>query len=228
MRRFALSLLTVGSCCATLAAAAPVDEHIRGQIVSVRPDTLLVHTSDGLNVSIALNEGTHYLLVVPTNGDSIEPGSYIGTATKNTGSSQIALEVMIFPAAMRGINPGHFPYDRLPDTTVAGGATVASMMTNGDVEAVGVSAGGTVSTMMTNGDVAARASQNGLKKLTITYKGGQQTILVPPTAPIVKLVPMMVSGLAGGAFVFVDSARDGDSFTANLVAVGAEGLKPPF
>ena len=38
--------------------AAPVDEHIRGKIVSVTPDTLVVGTSSGTNVSLALNNPT--------------------------------------------------------------------------------------------------------------------------------------------------------------------------
>jgi hypothetical protein len=69
--------------------------------------------------------------------DKIEPGSYIGTATKEIGATQVALEVMIFPAAMQGLKAGHFDYDRLPDTTLSGGATTASKMTNGSVSADG-------------------------------------------------------------------------------------------
>jgi hypothetical protein len=100
--------------------AAPVDEHIRGKIISVTPDTLVVRTSSGTNVSLALNAETHYLQVVRSSLDKIEPGSYIGTATKDIGSTLVALEVMIFPTAMQGLNAGHFPYDPLPDTTISG------------------------------------------------------------------------------------------------------------
>jgi hypothetical protein len=208
--------------------AAPVDEHVRGKIVSVAPDTLVVRTASGNQVSLALNGETHYLRVVPSSLDQIEPNSYIGTATKDIGSAQVALEVMIFPAAMRGINPGHFPYDRLPDTTLSGGATTSSMMTNGSVAAVGVAPGASVNTSMTNGTVSASASQNSVKQLTVTYNGGQQLIVVPPTAPIVNLLPSAASDLSKGAYVFVDAAKDGHSLTAGLVAAGAGGLKPPF
>ena len=81
---------------------------------------------------------------------------------------------------------------------------------------------------MTNGNVSASGSQNGVKHLTVTYQGGQQTILVPPTAPIVNLVPGTISDLSKGTHVFVDAARDGRSLTAGLVAAGVGGLKPPF
>ena len=110
MKRFALTAVAGVLYCTGL-LAAPVDEHIRGKIVSVTPDTLVVRASSGANVSLALNAETHYLQVVRSSLDKIEPGSYIGTATKDIGSTLVALEVMIFPTAMQGLNAGHFPYD---------------------------------------------------------------------------------------------------------------------
>ena len=114
MKRLIVSAVTAALYCAAV-PAAPVDEHVRGTILSVTPETLTVRTSSGASVSLALNGETHYLQVVRSSLDKIEPGSYIGTATKDTGSTLVALEVMIFPAAMQGLNAGHFPYDRLPD-----------------------------------------------------------------------------------------------------------------
>ena len=227
MKRFALTAIA-GVLYCTGVLAAPVDEHIRGKIVSVTPDTLVVRTSSGANVSLALNAETHYLQVVRSSLDKIEPGSYIGTATKDIGSTLVALEVMIFPTAMQGLNAGHHPYDRLPDTTISGATTTTSKMTNGNVSAVTATPGGNVGTTMTNGNVSASASQNGVKQLTVTYEGGQQTVVVPPTAPIVNLLPGTVSDLSEGAYVFVDAAQNGSSLTAGLVAAGVGGLKPPF
>jgi hypothetical protein len=227
MKPFALTAVTGVLYCAVL-SAAPVDQHIRGKIVSIAPDTLVVRTSDGADISVGLNGGTHYLQVVPSSLDKIESGSYIGTATKNVGSTQIALEVMIFPAAMRGFNAGHFPYDRLPDTTLSGAPATASMMTNGNVATVTAPSARSVSTTMTNGDVSASASNGGVRYLTVTYHGGQQSVLVPPTAPIVQLLPETKAGLSKGAYVFVDAAQDGSSLTAGLVAAGVGGLKVPF
>jgi hypothetical protein len=228
MKRLIVSVVTATLYCAAV-PAAPVDEHVRGTILSVTPETLTVRTSSGASLPIALNGQTHYLQVVRSSLDKIEPGSYIGTATKDTGSTLVALEVMIFPAAMQGLNAGHFPYDPLPDTTLSGGTrTTASMMTNGNVSAVTASSAAKVGTTMTNGNVSASASRNGVKQLTVTYQGGQQTILVPPTAPIVNLLPGTISDLSKGTHVFVDAARDGSSLTAGLVAAGVGGLKPPF
>ena len=101
-------------------------------------------------------------------------------------------------------------------------------MTNGNVSAVTAPAAANVSTTMTNGNVSASSSKSGVKHLTVTYQGGQQTILVPPTAPIVNLLPGTIGDLSKGAFVFVDAAQNGNSLTAGLVAAGVGGLKPPF
>ena len=101
-------------------------------------------------------------------------------------------------------------------------------MTNGNVSAVTAPPAANVSTTMTNGDVSASGSQSGVKHLTVTYQGGQQTVLVPPTAPIVNLLPGTIADLSKGAYVFVDAAQNSGSLTAGLVAAGVEGLKPPF
>jgi hypothetical protein len=227
MKRLALTAVT-GVLCTAAALAAPIDQHVRGQIVSITSETLIVRSSTGADVSFALNGGTHYLRVAPASLDKVERGSYIGTPTKEIGSTQVALAVMIFPEALRGLNAGHFPYDRLPDTTVSSQTTVTSMMTNGNVSAVASPAPGNVDTTMTNGNVSASASSNGVKQLTITYAGGQQTVLVPPTTPIVKIVPGAVSDLSNGAYVFVDATQNGSALTAGLVMAGVGGLKPPF
>ena len=228
MQRLIVSAVLATLYCAAV-PAAPVDEHVRGTILSVTPETLIVRTSSGASVSLTLNGETHYLQVVRSSLDKIQPGSYIGTATKDVGSNLVALEVMIFPAAMKGLNAGHFPYDQLPDTTLADGTTTtASVMTNGDVSAVTAPPAANVNTTMTNGNVSASGSKNGVKHLTVTYQGGQQTILVPPTAPIVNLLPGSIGDLSQGAYVFVDTAQNGSSLTAGLVATGVGGLKPPF
>ncbi len=46
----------------------------------------------------------------------------------------MALEVVLFPEAMRGTGEGHYDWDMIPDHT-AGGAQVKSAMTNGTVKA---------------------------------------------------------------------------------------------
>jgi hypothetical protein len=209
--------------------AAPERARIRGTVSSVSPDTLVVHTTSGEDVPIMLGSGTKYLQVEKASLGDIDKDSYIGTATKSVGSMLVALEVVIFPPAMRGTGDGHYAWDTLPDTTVSGGGKTTSMMTNGNVAAVATSAQApAVNSTMTNGNVAATSSKDGTKELTVAYKDGQQTIIVPPTAPIVTFKPGTMSDVTKGANVFVNATKDEGKITAAAVAVGMNGVKPPM
>jgi hypothetical protein len=74
--------------------------------------------------------------------------------------------------------------------------------------------------------VTAETARRGAKQLKVTYKGGEQTILVPPTAPIVNLQPGAVSDLKPGDIVFVNAIADGGKTTAKLILVGSDGVAP--
>ena len=192
---------------------------VRGSVVSLDGPKLVVHAKDGKDVSISLADNFAALAVVKSSMADIKQGTFIGTATVTQPDSTLrSVEVVVFPDNLRGTAEGHYPWDLGP----------SSMMTNGNVAAVSAAPGASVNTAMTDGTVSASASQNGVKRLTVTYNGGQQLIVVPPTAPIVDLLPSAESDLSKGAYVFVDAAKDGRSLTAGLVAAGAGRLKPPF
>jgi hypothetical protein len=129
---------------------------------------------------------------------------------------------------MKGVGEGHYAWDQLPDTTLSSSGFTSSSMTNGNVAAVAAPSGSVVNSAMTNGNVSTTAQQNGVKKLTVTYKGGQQTVLVPPTAPIVTFQPGSTADVSQGATVFIVAVTDGGKTTAGLVAVGKDGVKPPM
>jgi len=227
-RLFALTLAATVALSVSAFAAAE-HERIRGTVSSLSGDTMTVHTTDGRDLPITLGADTKYLSVVKTGFDKIEQGSFIGTATKDVGSMLVALEVVVFPPNMRGTGEGHYPWDKLPDTTLAGGAQTSSSMTNGNVSAVAAdSATPAVNSTMTNGDVATATAEGGAKKLTVTYKGGEQTILVPPTVPVVTFKPGAMTDVAKDAKVFVVITKDEGKVTANVVAVGADGITPPM
>ena len=210
------------------AFAAPEHERVRGTVSSISGDTLTVHTTTGQDVPVMLGNDTKYLRVEKSSLGNIEKGSYIGTATKDVGSMLVALEVVVFPPSMKGAGEGHYGWDKIPDTTMSGSAT-SSTMTNGNVASVATSSQPTaVNSAMTNGSVAATSSDKGAKRLTVTYKGGEQTILVPPTAPIVTFKPGSMSEVTTGATVFVNATNDGGKVMANAVAVGSGGVNPPM
>jgi hypothetical protein len=209
--------------------AVAQSERVRGTIESVEQNSMTVQTLQGGKVKVALTDATKYVTVVKSSLSNVAKGSFIGTATKGSGDFQVALEVVVFPPSMRGTGEGHYGWDALPDRTLAGGGSVASSMTNGTVEAASSSGPeSNVNTTMTNGDVQAASEQGGAKSITVTYKGGKQTILVPPTAPIVAFQPADHSAVMVGAHVFIKASEDGGKATADQVAVGKDGVTPPM
>ena len=65
-------------------------------------------------------------------------------------------------------------------------------------------------------------------KLTVTYKGGEQTIVVGPKTPIVALEPGARTDLKPGAAIIARGPKQGDgSIDAAFVLVGKDGLVPP-
>src|SRR6201988_3610781 len=202
----AIAASTLASSAALAATGTP--ERVRGTITSATADAVTVDTHADKPVTVTLTGNTKYLEVEKSNLNNIEKGSYIGTATKDVGGTQVALEVVVFPPSMRGAAEGHYAWDKIPDTTLSGGAQTSSSMTNGNVSAVSTSMA-TVKRTMTNGDVAASQSQGGVTHLVVTYKGGQQNVLVPPTAPIVTFRPGTKALMAKGKDVFVKGTQTG-------------------
>ena len=71
-------------------------------------------------------------------------------------------------------------------------------------------------------DLAARV-------LTLTYKDGQQELVVPPGTPVVTLAPGDASLLKPGNHVFLGATpQPGGELTASRIMVGKDGLVPPM
>jgi hypothetical protein len=226
-RLLTLSLAaTAGLLIATVAVAAPL--RIRGTVVAISSNALTVHTGNG-DVSTSLKDDTAFVSVVHSDLNHLGTDSYVGVASKNVGGKLIALSVIVFPPSMKGASEGHAAYDILPDTTSSDGARTVSSVTNANVKAIspGQSTPRVKSTM-TNGSVATATASGGARQLTVTYSGGEQNILVPPTAPIVAFVPSAASIVSPGAAVFVQADETNGTITAGLVAVGSHDLTPPF
>jgi len=227
MRLGKLSLIAIVSSVAATAIswAALQPQRLRGTVESVNSNSLMLKTNDGKDVSVVLDAGTKYAGLVKANFKDVTKDAYIGTATK--GTSNVALEVVIFPPSMRGTGDGHYPWDEIIDTTASGRARTKSAMTNGNVASVS-SATRKVKSAMTNGNVDSASTQSGSKKITVTYHGGKQEITIPPTAPVVAIKPSDASIVKVGAHVFIKGTAEGGKVTAQSVAVGENGLTPPM
>jgi hypothetical protein len=63
----------------------------------------------------------------------------------------------------------------------------------------------------------------------MTYKGGEQTVFVPPNAPVITYAPATSAALKKGAHVIVTATQNPDqTLTATRIGVGKNGLVPPM
>jgi hypothetical protein len=214
-------------------ASAAGPQRIRGTVQSLAGQDLVVVTSSG-PVHVQLSPSVAIAGVVASDRAHISEGSFLGIGSvAEPDGSQRAIEVTVFPEAMRGTGEGSYPWGR-PD--VAGGGNMtngtvgASKMTNGTVSASTMTNGTVASSRMTNGTVASRT---GSAALTLTYKSGtsqgSQTIAIPEGVPIVALEIGQRTDLRPGVHVLVLANRDaGGALTADRVLAGKNGLVPPM
>lgn len=185
---------------AALAQQTPT-VRVRGVIVQSAASTLVVDSRAGERLTITLADNARVLALVPMALADIKPGSYVGSAAVPRGDGTWrALEVHVFPEAMRGVGEGHRPFDLEPQST----------MTNATVAEVVVRVDGAL--------------------LTLRHKDGEQTILVQPGTPVVTYVPGDRGELKPGARIMIFAAQrqaDG-SLIAPSVTVGRDGLTPPM
>jgi len=182
------------------AMAQTTPTRLRGTISAIDGKTVTIATREGNSVDVRLADSWAVALVAPLTMADIRPGSFVGIASLGTDADRTALEVLVFPDAMKGANEGHYPWDLQPE----------SMMTNA-----------TVSTVASSGDG---------RTLKLDYKGGgTQTIKVKPGTPIVTFLPGDRSDAKVGAKVFVGAARAADgTYSAGRLNVGKDGLTPPM
>jgi hypothetical protein len=208
MKRFIAS----GLLAATLGIAAwsaqgdsssPV--HLRGEIDSVTATDIHVTPFDGSETEIAWNKATRFASLKAAQLSDITQGMFVGTAALPQPDGTLkALEIHIFPESMRGTGEGYRPFPQVKQGTMTN-ATVTNI--------VGSSA----------------SSGDGGKTLTLTYKDGHQTVVVPKGAPIVLLGPGDASMLKPHAKVSVTATRDSTGrLTASRILVGLDGATPPI
>jgi hypothetical protein len=199
--RFAVAVVALVLAGAALAQNAPLVA-VRATIDAVADDgaSLSVRTRSGEAATVRLTPSTSVTLVVPAALADIKPGLFIGVAAlPGAEGVQNALEVHIFPEAMRGTGEGFRPFDLAPAST------------------------------MTNGAVEARIDRVEGPQLTVTYKGGQQTIVIDKSTPIVAFAPGARADLKPGAAIVARAAKAADgAYEATRILVGKDGLTPPM
>jgi hypothetical protein len=199
---------TIGACAvalilATSAAIAqqPDIVRVRGTIEGVDGKTLTVKGRDGSPVVVKLADDVRVLAVDRKSIADVKQGVFVGiTAMPQADGTQKAVEIHIFPEAMRGTGEGHRPWDLMPNST----------MTNANIDNEVASADG--------------------KELVLKYKDGEKKFIVPANAEVVMFAPATAADLKPGEKIFVVAGKkqpDG-TIAAPSIVVGRNGVNPPM
>jgi hypothetical protein len=183
------------------AAQAPQVVRVRGTIESVDGQTLSVKGRDGTQLKVTLANNARVLALDKKSLADVKQGLFVGiTAMPQPDGTQKALEIHIFPEALRGTGEGHRPWDLMPNST----------MTNANID-------------------SAVASVDG-QELVLKYKDGEKKFIVPANVEVVMFAPASVADIKPGEKIFVAAGKkqpDG-SVEAPSIVVGRDGVNPPM
>jgi hypothetical protein len=174
---------------------------VRGTVVGLEGSTLTVKTREGPNAMLMLKPGWKMTGVAKASVEDIKPGDFVGIASLPTAAGgDGAVEVLVFPPAMKGTGEGSYPWDLKPKST------------------------------MTNATVTNAVKGVEGRTLDLSYSGGgEKKISIPDGTPIVTFGPATEADLKPGATVFVPAQRGDDgALAAGFVVVGTNGVSPPM
>jgi hypothetical protein len=193
---FALLLAT-----SMAAAQAPDIVRVRGTIESVDGQMLDVKGRDGTPIKVKLADDVRVLAVDKKSLADVKQGVFVGiTAMPQPDGTQKAVEIHIFPEALRGTGEGHRPWDLMPNST----------MTNANIDSAVTSIDG--------------------QELVLKYKDGEKKFIVPANIEVVMFAPAAVADLTPGEKIFVVAGKkqpDG-TIAAPSIVVGRNGVNPPM
>jgi hypothetical protein len=182
-------------------AGAQDTMRVRGTIERVDGPIYIVKARDGAELKITLMDNGIVVALAKATLADIKSGMFVGsTGMPQPDGSQKAIEVHIFPEAMRGTGEGHYAWDLEPNST----------MTNANVEESVTGVDG--------------------QTLTLKYKNGEKKILVTPQTAIVTYNPGDKADLKPGTKIFIAAAKkqpDGN-LQAARINYGKDGLTPPM
>lgn len=194
-------LLTAGGLPATASAAGAADQvRVRGQVASLAGDQLQVKSREGQLVTVTLKNGWVASAVMKASISDIKPGDFVGIASlPRSEGGDGALEVLIFPPALKGRGEGNYGWDLKPNST----------MTNATVGDAVKSVDGSV--------------------VTVNYHGREKKISIPNGTPVVTLAPASASDVTPGTAVFIPAQKGADgALSAGQLIVGKNGVVPPM
>jgi hypothetical protein len=206
MSRFASLLATLAltlSVANTAFAQSGDSVRIRGTITSFAGGVLTVQGA-ATSYKVAVPDNVRVTWVEKSDISKIGPNTYIGTvAVPQPDGTLRAVEVQVFPEALRGVGEGSRPWDSVPN----------SSMTNATVDTI----------------VDTKVDKLDGRTMSVKYKDGEKKVFIPANAPVVTFEPADKAALTAGAHVIVMAVKAADgSYSAPSVQVGKDGLVPPM
>jgi hypothetical protein len=199
MKTFRIALLFGTLVLASATAFSQAPARVRGTIVSVDGNVLMVKSREGNNVRIDLDEKTTFAYMKALNIADVRPGTPLGSAAvKGPDGKLIARELHLFNPDRPIPSEGHGAWDLEPGST------------------------------MTNARVTQVVQAVNARVLTLSYKDGSQQITVPENVPVVMAVESDRSLLVPGAYTLVLGTASADGkVRARRVQVTKDGVRPP-
>lgn len=198
LNRILAALLLIVSSAAL--AQAPEMVRIRGKVEKLDGNMMTVKAGNGQTMNVKLAENYGVMGVARSSLSEVQSGKYIGTTTLGErNGALVALEIHIFPEAMRGAGEGYRDWDLRPNSKMTNAAVA-------DIQSVGKD-----------------------RVMTLKYKDGEKKVLVPENVVVVAFEPTEKSSLKPGAHIFAITQKHPDgSLTAARVNVGLKGQVPPM
>ena len=183
----------------TLAMAqSPAATRLRGTLDAISGSDLTVKPAEGAAVLVHLSDNYQIAAIAKGTIADIKPGTFIGAGARPQPDGTLqAVQVVIFPEALRGIGEGHRAWGVLPEAT------------------------------MTNATVAEAVTGVAGPLLTLKYKDGEKKLAISPDAVILVLLPAAKTDLVAGVQVqlFVTKAEDG-KLSATRATIIRDGVNP--
>src|SRR3984885_2722272 len=172
---------------------------LRGKIDAVSADAIQLTLRNGTKASAKLPPNARIVWLTVAQPSEIKPGSYVGTAA-----------VPLADGSLKALEVQVFP------ESLRG---VGEGSRDWDLGP---------GSSMTNGTVGSLVAAKG-RTITITYKGGEKSVVVPDDVPIVTYEPANREALTVGSNVLINGTRAADgTVTVTSVSVGKNGLIPPM
>ena len=215
MKRFLLIplLAAASSVAAQVMSPAPADEpiRIRGEVTEVNGSTIVVKTTKGITMPLALTDSVGVFSLTPSSYTDVAFGTYVGAVSVKLGENVFSpivrdslswlhrgFELRVIDESLRGIAVGHTRWDLTPE----------SVITHGWVD-----------------DMEERV-------ISIKYGPTEEEetdVEVPRDVPVLRMSLGDRSLVRPGAGVLIGAQAGADGkHSAIFVFVGKDGIVPPM